>query len=125
MTAELRDRFSGSTIEERLEQVSNQLEDDGVGLWHIVSFGRDQFGLSGDALVEYVRRHLWALLRKGAKPVMMAKRPYYWKLKHYGMTDQETIDGLIQEWLCSGHDPDAGDVWLALPHIYEKRRPEQ
>jgi hypothetical protein len=121
MTQELRDKFFGTTIEEQLEETCNVLEIDGMGLWHIVSFGREGFGLSGDALVDYVRRHLWALLRKGATPVMMDDPPYYWKPKHYGSTDQETVDAVIQEWLSSGHDPDEGGIWFALPKLYKER----
>jgi hypothetical protein len=60
MSGELRDKFYGSTIDERLMQVPNELAIDAVGLWQIVSFGRQGFDLSGEPLNEYVRRHILA-----------------------------------------------------------------
>lgn len=51
---ELRDRFFGNTIEERVRSVPAEIAVDAVGLWQIVSFGREGFGLDGDALVDYV-----------------------------------------------------------------------
>jgi hypothetical protein len=73
MSGELRDKFYGSTIEERLSQVPNELAIDAIGLWQIVSFGRQGFDLSGEPLTDYVRRHILALLGKGAKPVIGAR----------------------------------------------------
>jgi len=61
----MRGKFYGSTIDERLSQVPNELAIDAVGLWQIVSFGRQGFDLSGEPLTDYVRRHILALLGKG------------------------------------------------------------
>jgi hypothetical protein len=120
---ELRDKYYGNTVQEWIEKVPGELLVDAVGLWQIVSFGREGFGLSGDELVDYVRRNLFALFAKGAKPVRGAlDNIHIWTLVDYGSTAEEMADGIINEWLNSGRDPDVGDVWFALPHIYEERR---
>ena len=62
-------RFFGYTIDESVELVSNELEHDVVGLWQIIPKGREDFGLTGDALVDFARRHIIALIKKGAVPV--------------------------------------------------------
>jgi hypothetical protein len=123
MEKELRDKFYGDTIEERIEKVPAELLVDAVGLWQIVSFGREGFGLSGDKLVDYVRRHLFALFAKGAKPVQGAMdNIHIWTLVNYGETAEQMADAIINEWRNSGRDPDVGSVWFALPHIYEEKR---
>ena len=125
MKREFRDKFYGSTIEERIKQVPEELPRDAVGLWQIVSFGRQGFGLSGDELVDYVRRHLVALFAKGAKPVVGAMdNIHVWTLVDYGRNAEEMADAIIGEWIRSGRDPDAGGVWFALPHIYEAKQPQ-
>jgi hypothetical protein len=119
MEKELRDKFYGDTIEERIKKVPAELLVDAVGLWQIVSFGREGFGLSGDKLVDYVRQHLFALFAKGAKPVQGALDGIHiWMLVNYGETPEEMADAIITEWRNSGNDPDVGSVWFALPHIY-------
>jgi hypothetical protein len=90
MSGELRDKFYGSTIDERLMQVPNELAIDAVGLWQIVSFGRQGFDLSGEPLNEYVRRHILALLGKGAKPVTGARDGVHlWTVVDYGQELEE------------------------------------
>jgi hypothetical protein len=121
MEKELRDKFYGDTIEERIKKVPAELVIDAVGLWQIVSFGREGFGLSGDKLVDYVRRHLFALFAKGARPVRGAlDGVHIWTLVNYGETPEEMADAIINEWQNSGRDPDVGSVWFALPHIYNE-----
>jgi hypothetical protein len=123
MIRELRHRFYGTTVEEWIEKVPGELSRDAVALWQIVSSGRDGFGLSGDELVDYVRRNLFALFKKGAKPVMGAlDNVHIWMLMSYGETPVEMADAIIGEWLNSGRDPDVGGVWFALPHVYEEKR---
>jgi hypothetical protein len=123
MKKNLREKFYGHTVEEWIEKVPGELAVDAVGLWQIVSFGREGFGLSGDKLVDYVRQNLLALFAKGAKPVQGAlDNIHIWTLVDYGDTAEGMADGIIKEWLNSGRDPDVGDVWFALPHIYEAKR---
>src|SRR6266404_1553041 len=119
MKNELRHKLYGHTVEEWIEKVPGELLVDAVGLWQIVSSGREGFGLSGGELVDYVRKNLFALFAKGAKPVQGAlDNIHFWKLVNYGETPAEMADAIISEWRNSGRDPDPGGVWFALPHIY-------
>ena len=123
MNSERRDKFFGATIQEWVDKVPGELAIDAVGLWQIVSFGRDGFDLSGDELVDVVRRCLISLLAKGARPVVGATDyVHYWTLVNYGRTTEEIVDGVIDEWRSSGSEPGAGGVWFALPHIYNATR---
>ncbi len=120
MTDELRDKFYGTTIDQRIDQTCVELQRDAVGLWQIVSFGREGFNLSSDALPDYVRRHVLALLARGAGPVVAKETGKSgWKLVHYGNDSSETAEAIIKEWLEEGAKSDAGGVWFALPHIYD------
>jgi hypothetical protein len=119
----IRERFYGNTVEEWIAKVPGELAVDAVGLWQIVSFGRQGFELSGDELADYVRRNLLALFAKGAKPVIGAfDGTHFWTLLNYGDRPEEMANAIIEEWLRSGCDPDAGGVWFALPHVYQARR---
>jgi hypothetical protein len=122
--SEKRDRFYGDTVEERITKVAAELARDAIGLWQIVSFGREGFALSGAELVDFVRRSLLELFAKGAKPVTGAlDNVHIWtQLKSYGDTPEEMSRTIIDEWQRSGHDPDFGGVWFALPHVYEEKR---
>src|SRR5262245_28807624 len=123
MKKELRKKYYGLTVEEWIEKVPGELAVDAVGLWQIVSSGRGGFGLSGDELIDFVRRNLFALFAKGAKPVQGAlDNIYIWTLVDYGETAEDMADAIIDEWRKSGRDPNVGDVWFALPHIYEEKR---
>jgi hypothetical protein len=41
---------TGKTISEEILLHASDLEDNGSGLWNIVSYGKKYFGLEGDAL---------------------------------------------------------------------------
>ncbi len=124
MRSGLRHRLYGTPVEEWIAAVPNELPIDAVGLWQIVPAGREGFELSGQELIEFVRLNLLALLEKGAKPVIgAADGIHYWTLVPYGETPAEMADAIIEEWTSSGREPDVGDVWFALPHIYEAKRP--
>ncbi len=117
MNSQLRDKFYGWTIEERIAGVVFELEQDAVGLWQIVSFGRQGFDLSGDALRNYVRRHVLALLENGAKPVTAVANAVHgrgWLPLEYGRAPDRIADAIVTEWLAGGEDSDFR-VWFALP----------
>lgn len=121
MMNEPRDKDDGETISEYLAGFTEELAIDAVGLWQIVPAGRDGFGLSGAELVDFVRRGVGALLAKGARPVVgSADEERNWTLVNYGNTAEEICDAVISEWLKTGRDPNVGDVWFALPDIYEE-----
>ncbi len=120
MNKALKDKWFGETIEERLLKIPNELEIDAVGLWQIISFGREGFGLTGAELVEYARLNILALLNRGAKPVIADfAGENDWKIKEgYGQTREEIAQAIISEWLISGKDPDVGGLWFALPEMF-------
>jgi hypothetical protein len=119
-----RDRFYGDTIDEWIAKTPAELSRDAVGLWEIVSFGREGFDLSGQELIDFVRRSLLALFDKGAKPVTgAADNVHIWTpLSDYGDDPAEMSGTIIEEWQRSGQDPDFGGIWFALPHVYEQKR---
>jgi hypothetical protein len=120
MKKELRDKFYGQTVEEWIEKLPGELPVDAVGLWQIVSFGREGFGLSGEELIAVVRQGIAALLAKGAVPVVGARDDIHvWIPVNYGDMAEETSEAIITEWRNSGREPDVGDVWFALPHLLE------
>jgi hypothetical protein len=124
MRRDLRHRRYGTTIDEWIAAVPEELPVDAVGLWQIVPAGRDGFGLSGTELVKFVRTCVLALLAKGAKPVVGASdNLHIWQIVHYGDTSEQIADAVIAEWQRSGHEPGFGDIWFALPHIYEQTDP--
>src|SRR6266849_5842529 len=124
MNKERRDKIYGQTVGEWIEKIPGELPIDAVGLWQIVSFGREGFELSGEELVDAVRRSITALLAKGAVPVVGARDGIHvWTPVKYGDTADETIEAIITEWRNLGRDPDGGDVWFALPHILEATLP--
>jgi hypothetical protein len=123
MTQGPRDKFYGCTIDEWISKVPGEFEVDAVGLWQIVSFGQEGFGLSGGALVEYVRRNLLTLMACGAKPIVGAvDGEHIWITIDYGETPEKICEPILAEWLASGRDPNEGDVWFAQPHIYNAIR---
>lgn len=128
----LRDKY-GATIEERFEKMASGLEVDAVALWSLVSKGWHGFGLREDALTDFVRRGVIALLESGAKPVIGVWRiatadspilvrpgwppPHDWQAVDYGETTRAIADAIVEEWLASGGLPhsDPRGLWFALP----------
>jgi hypothetical protein len=85
MTKGLRDRYFDNSIDEWISTLPGELPVDAVGLWQIVSFGREGFGLSGDQLTDFVRRGIEELFAKGAKPVIGAMDGIHvWTTVNYG-----------------------------------------
>lgn len=111
-------RFFGYTIDESIERVPNELEIDAVGLWQIIPSGKYNFGLSGDVLEDFTRRHIIELIRRGAFPVRgSAEEGRYWEPQlQYGETPQEIAENVLKEWEASGgEDPDVSGLWFCLP----------
>src|SRR5258708_7750158 len=96
MKKELRDKFYGQTAEEWIEKIPGELPVDAVGLWQIVSFGREGFGLSGEELVHFVRQGIEELFAKGAKPVVGAMDGIHvWTTVDYGSTSESMSRAII------------------------------
>lgn len=105
------DKYFGSTIDESVEKTPNELEIDEVGLWQVIPRGRDSFGLDGNDLIDFTRRHIIALVEWGGVPVIALKHQ-----PQYGVTAEEIAENIIAEWLESGGgDPDVGGIWFATP----------
>ena len=69
-------------------------------MWEIVDHGRTGFSLEGEALTDFVRRSIHALIDAGAKPVVGAGKPDQWKLQvQYGSNKHEVAEAVIDEWL--------------------------
>ena len=113
-------RSFGTPIAEWIAHIPTELAVDAVGLWQIVPIFRTSFGLSGAELIDRTRQAVLALLHHRAAPVVGCAKTHAWMLKSdYGTTPEAVADAVIGEWLASGRDPDVGDVWFALPFLYE------
>jgi hypothetical protein len=120
MTDELRDKYYGYTISESIALTPGELPIDAVGLWQIVPDGRDGFGLSGEALDDFIRRTITALLDADAVPVRhVPGSQFEWDVQHqYGTTREQIIEGIIAEWHTMPDDPlvlCGEGVWFARP----------
>jgi hypothetical protein len=123
MTKELRHQEYGRTVSDWIGLTAGELVRDAVGLWQIVPDGRTGFGLGGPDLVDFVRKSVLVLLKRGAKPVRGGRGTgYNWIVQpQYGTTDADIADAVIAEWLAAGRDPDFDGVWFALPHVYQEK----
>ena len=81
------------------------------------------FGLEGEALTDFVRRSIYALLEAGAKPVLGTNTPNVYELQpQYGQTNTEIAEAVIREWLAQGAPSPAPwtGLWFGLPWSYER-----
>ena len=86
------------STEEWISALPGELDVDAVALWQIVSFGRE-----------------------GAKPVVGAMDGIHvWTAMDYG-SDAESMSEASDA--IRGRDPDGGDVWFVLPHLFNAGRP--
>jgi hypothetical protein len=122
MTQEPQDRFYGGAMSECIAAMPSTLSDLPVGLWEIVDRGRKSFGLEGEALADFVRRCIYALIDAGAKPVI--NKPNQWELQvQYGGNRWEITQAVVAEWLRQGAptpEPWTG-VWFGLPSSYLRK----
>lgn len=116
MTDEPVDKYFGVPLSEWVDRIPNELEIDAVGLWQIVPVGRDSFGLNGEGLRDFVRRAVFALLKRGAVPVHPAQEDgIFWIRKNcYGDDIDNIVSNIIAEWEKSGVDPNEDGLWFAL-----------
>ncbi len=108
------------TFGEVLSQYSAELDIDAVGIWHIVPRAQRVYGLTGDAVAEYVRRAINAILDSGGVPVRHKPgSAYEWvQQKQYGNTREQIVEALISEWQSLPEDSIAlaGEAaWFARP----------
>jgi hypothetical protein len=99
-------------------------DEDVVGLWQIVIDGRRWFGLTGEALTDYVHRALQALVGAGARPLKQldAKEHSWVPQPQYGSENAAIIDAVMAEWIAAGaRDGDPAGLWFGVPQICDKR----
>lgn len=116
----------GHSVDDSIEGFIKELQRDAVGLWEIFAEGRRGFDLEGDKLQDFVRAHILALLKSGAKLVRgLQAGDAYWKvIDSYGDEPQSVAEAIVKEWPASRSDPSLGDgPWFALPRTYEQKRP--
>lgn len=123
MNREITHKYFGTRLGEWLDLFPNSIAQDAVGLWQIIPVGRDSFGLHGNDLIFFAREVVVRLLRKGGVPVIAAAdKNFCWERKNYGSSEAEIVDGIIEEWLLAGVDPDVEGVWFALPKMIPGKR---
>ena len=122
MDFRLRHKETDWTVEEHARAVASELEIDAVGLWQVVPYVRDGFGVEGDALDEVLRYYLLFLFAEGAMPVVGRHGVDHWILKDgYGDTPEEMAASIVAEWRASGAGyPEPYDsLWFALPKMFK------
>lgn len=77
---------------------------------------RDSFSLDGDALKDFARRSIIALVERGAVPVRpSAEKDKFWEQQsQYGKSPEEVAENVLNEWQKSGRDPDTEGLQFAL-----------
>jgi hypothetical protein len=113
MKNELRHPETGDTLAEVISKFPNELDQDAVGVWQINEIGRRDFKLSGDAMADFLRRSVLALLDRGAVPVKhIAGSGYEWVLqKQYGNVRDEIADAIVREW-----EPVPNEIYAMIEH---------
>ena len=121
MNAEPRHQAFGSPMSQWIARTPSTLNDLPVGMWKIVNDGRQDFGLEGEALTDFVRRSIYALIDAGAKPVAGGNKPNQWELQvQYGGNRWTITQAVVAEWLQQGAPtpkPWTG-LWFGLPWSY-------
>ena len=110
----------GTPMSEWISKTPFCLKDNGSGFWDIVS-QIDNFGLKGEARIDFVRRTILALLAKGGRPVIASKiQPIWEETFQYGIKPEEIADNVIAEWLSEGASTEVewGRWWFAYPGCY-------
>lgn len=114
MSNEPIDKYFGIALSDWIARTPNELENDAVGLWQLVSVGRLSFDLAGPDLEDFVKRSIAALLSRGAMPVRAAEGGRWQVQPEYGSDPEEVINAVTHEWLSSKVDPDEDGLWFAL-----------
>jgi hypothetical protein len=126
MTDEPKHKFHGTLMSEWIAFTPGGLDDEvGVGLATIIHAGRYGYGLEGEQLIDFVRRSLYTLVERGAKPRhwLMTGTPQL----HYGDdSPNEIVEGVIADWLNRGGDDlEWFDFRFSLPKydtLFDKKR---
>lgn len=116
MTQEPINKYFGTPMSDWIARIPNELEVDAVGLWQIIPVGIDSFGLSGEALEDFSRQCIVALLQSGAIPVVPASAPTYWEPElEYRGSHEEIANQIVNAWKAHKLVPDYDGLWFWLP----------
>lgn len=123
MNMEKIDKFGEETIREWLEAIANELADDLIGLWTIVSAGRDEFDLHNGDLREFVFLSVLAVASRGACVLDHANDGTHYRkaVDRYGTRPEDIAKNVTSEWIEQGEiDPPPYDsLAFALPSFVE------
>lgn len=112
-------------IDDYISRLSAELSIDAVGLWQLVTAGRNIYNLSSGELVSFVRKGIVSLVDAGALPVSSDKfGRYYWNVDgRYGGEKNAIADNVVREWLSTNNEDDMlWSLWFATPEIFNKPR---
>jgi hypothetical protein len=125
MNDEPKHKLYGTPMGEWIALTPGGLNDEvGVGISGIIGNGRYGFGLEGEQLIDFVRRSLYTLLERGAKPRhwLMTGTP---QLQYGSDSPSEIVEGVIADWLKrGGGDLEWVDFRFSLPkydHLLNKK----
>lgn len=129
MKKELLHKFYGTPIYEWISKVPNELPQDAVGMWQLVTSGEEGFGLEEEDLDEYISLCIAGILNAGAKPVYGQKKETYsiWVLnKKYIGSNDEIVKLILQDLKNAKIESEElyknfiFGLWFALPEFVEK-----
>jgi len=116
MIENVKGRHTGQFVEDYVLRYVGEVagDDIGVGLCSVVGDGRDEFGLEGSALVDYVTRALTVIAASGATPqdrsFVTPDNPQ--GLAHFGSdTPGEIAEGVVAAWVAAGMPDPEWDDW--------------
>ena len=111
---------TGITDQEWIQSTVDEAHSDPVGMWRMVRAGREQFGLSGEQLEDFVHRFITQMLASGAVPVVGdSAAEFGWSpVFKYEADPSEAADALVKEWRSCNTDPDVNGVWFASPSVW-------
>ena len=111
-------RFSGETMDEFIQDLSDILKFDAQPLTAIIPNAASAFALAADELIVFTRRCLGHLFDEGAVPVRPQENDEpndEWIYVDYGSLTEMWIDNILRDWLPLRPKFDYFDIWLASP----------
>ncbi len=123
MATEPKNRYSGISVDEHMEELKNDLDYDLVFFGYAIYSGRNSFELSGSHLIDFVRRCFLEVLNHGG--ILHADEgsdPRWMQAAHAGLTNEQLADRFIDIWQSLDKEPDWWSLHFYLTHDEIKRR---
>lgn len=111
------DEILERAIRTSVEGAVHEVARDAVGLWQIAPKGRVDFGLDGDLLAQFVRRHLVAMFQQGARPVRVKIEggQKIWVVDaSYGTEPEAMAQSVIEACLNTAAEADVEGLWFNI-----------